>query len=326
MLQRFYPDYYYNSTYEIDFQYYYNMGIRGIIFDIDNTLVPHGADADERAIALFKRLRETGFSTCLLSNNKEPRVMRFNEIIQSEYIFKAGKPGRKGYQRAMECMGTTIEQTMFVGDQLFTDVWGAKMAGMTCVLVCPIHPQEEIQIVLKRYLERIVLRSFGKKKDTILIGFMGTGKSTVGKLLAQRQHRLFIDTDDYIEAKEGRSISDIFEQEGEDYFRSLETSILKELKEVTHNAVIATGGGLPLRQENAELLSQMGEVIYLQTSVDTIWERLKGDTKRPLLCTDNPRERIEQLLLERDRKYETASQKKLVTDGLSAEEIVAILT
>ena len=325
MLQRFYPDYYYNSTYEIDFNYYYNIGIRGIIFDIDNTLVPHGADADERAIQLFKTLKEIGFSTCLLSNNKEPRVMRFNQSIQSEYIYKAGKPGRKGYQRAMECMGTSIEQTMFVGDQLFTDVWGAKMLGITCLLVRPIHPKEEIQIVLKRYLEHIVLHSYCKKKDTILIGFMGTGKSTIGKLLAKKQHRLFIDTDSYIESKEGRSISDIFEQKGEAYFRSLETKILKELKEITHNAVIATGGGLPLRQENAELLSQMGEVIYLQTSANTILERLKGDTTRPLLNTENPRERVEQLLGERDEKYVAASEKKLVTDGLSAEEIVAIL-
>lgn len=325
MLQRFYPDYIYNSTYEIDFHYYYNTGIRGIIFDIDNTLVPHGADADERAIVLFEKLRQIGFSTCLLSNNKEPRVLRFNQLIQSEYIYKAGKPGQKGYQRAMECMGTSIEQTMFVGDQLFTDVWGAKKLGITCVLVRPIHPKEEIQIVLKRYLERIVLCSYCKKKDTILIGFMGTGKSTIGKLLAQQQHRLFIDTDAYIEAKEGCSISDIFEQKGEDYFRSLETKVLGELNRVTHNAVIATGGGLPLRRENAELLSGMGEVIYLQTSADTILERLKGDTTRPLLNTENPRERIEQLLLERDEKYMAASQKKLVTDGFSAEEIVAIL-
>lgn len=325
MLQRFYPDYYYNSTYEIDFNYYYNIGIRGIIFDIDNTLVPHGADADERAIQLFRELKKIGFSTCLLSNNKEPRVMRFNQSIQSEYIYKAGKPGRKGYQRAMECMGTSVEQTMFVGDQLFTDVWGAKMLGIICLLVRPIHPKEEIQIVLKRYLERIVLHSYCKKKDTILIGFMGTGKSTIGKLLAKKQNRLFIDTDSYIESKEGRSISDIFEQKGEAYFRSLETEILKELKEITHNAVIATGGGLPLRQENAELLSQMGEVIYLQTSADTILERLKGDTTRPLLNTENPRARVEQLLGERDEKYMAASEKKLVTDGLSAEEIVAIL-
>lgn len=325
MLERFYPDYYYNSTYEIDFKYYYRMGIRGIIFDIDNTLVPHGADADDKAVLLFQELRNIGFSTCLLSNNKEPRVVRFNQSIQSEYIYKAGKPGRKGYQKAMECMGTSVEQTMFVGDQLFTDVWGAKKAGLTCVLVKPIHPKEEIQIVLKRYLERIVLHSYCRKKDTVLIGFMGTGKSTIGKALAKMQHRLFIDTDSYIEAKEGMLISDIFEQKGEDYFRSLETKILKELKEITHYAVVATGGGLPLRKENAELLSQMGEVIYLQTSVDTILERLKGDTKRPLLNTENPRERVKQLLLERNGKYEAASQKKLVTDGLSVEEIVAIL-
>lgn len=165
MLQRFYPDYIYNSTYEIDFHYYYNTGIRGIIFDIDNTLVPHGADADERAIVLFEKLRQIGFSTCLLSNNKEPRVLRFNQLIQSEYIYKAGKPGQKGYQRAMECMGTSIEQTMFVGDQLFTDVWGANRAGMYSILVKPMNPKEEIQIVVKRYFEKPVLYCYMRRKN-----------------------------------------------------------------------------------------------------------------------------------------------------------------
>ena len=157
MLQTFYPSTECNSTYDIDFQRMYDLGYRGIIFDIDNTLVPHGAPADEKAIALFERLREIGFQTLLLSNNKEPRVKSFCEQVGSDYIFKAGKPKKTGYKKAMERMGTTKETTFFVGDQLFTDVWGAKRTGLYSVLVKPIHPKEEIQIVLKRYLERIVL-------------------------------------------------------------------------------------------------------------------------------------------------------------------------
>lgn len=157
MLQTFYPSTECNSTYEIDFQRMYDLGYRGIIFDIDNTLVPHGAPADEKAIALFEKLREIGFQTLLLSNNKEPRVKSFCEQVGSEYIFKAGKPKKTGYEKAMERMGTTGETTFFVGDQLFTDVWGAKRTGLYSILVKPIHPKEEIQIVLKRYLERIVL-------------------------------------------------------------------------------------------------------------------------------------------------------------------------
>ena len=157
MLQTFYPSTECNSTYDIDFQRMYDLGYRGIIFDIDNTLVPHGAPADEKAIALFEKLREIGFQTLLLSNNKEPRVKSFCEQVGSDYIFKAGKPKKTGYEKAMERMGTTKETTFFVGDQLFTDVWGAKRTGLYSVLVKPIHPNEEIQIVLKRYLERIVL-------------------------------------------------------------------------------------------------------------------------------------------------------------------------
>ena len=157
MLQTFYPSTECNSTYDIDFQRMYDLGYRGIIFDIDNTLVPHGAPADEKAIALFEKLREIGFQTLLLSNNKKPRVKSFCEQVGSDYIFKAGKPKKTGYEKAMERMGTTKETTFFVGDQLFTDVWGAKRTGLYSVLVKPIHPKEEIQIVLKRYLERIVL-------------------------------------------------------------------------------------------------------------------------------------------------------------------------
>ena len=157
MLQTFYPSTECNSTYDIDFQRMYDLGYRGIIFDIDNTLVPHGAPADEKAIALFEKLREIGFQTLLLSNNKEPRVKSFCEQVGSDYIFKAGKPKKTGYKKAMERMGTTKETTFFVGDQLFTDVWGAKRTGLYSVLVKPIHPKEEIQIVLKRYLERIAL-------------------------------------------------------------------------------------------------------------------------------------------------------------------------
>lgn len=164
LLSTFYPNEIKDSTYEIPFAEWREKGYKGVIFDVDNTLVPHGADADERSIALFKQLKELGFQTMLLSNNKEPRVKRFNEKIGSKYIYKAGKPGLKNYRKAVELMGTTPENTLFVGDQLFTDVWGAKRAGIYSILVKPIHPKEEIQIVLKRYLEKIVLYFYYKQK------------------------------------------------------------------------------------------------------------------------------------------------------------------
>lgn len=164
MLQRFYPNEYLDSTYVIDFDKLYEEGYRGIIFDIDNTLVPHGAPADERAKKLFAHLKELGYHCMLLSNNKEPRVKMFNDVVNVSYIYKAGKPATKNYLKAMEELGTTTENTLFVGDQIFTDVYGANRAGIRTILVKPIHPKEEIQIVLKRYLEKIVLHFYKRKR------------------------------------------------------------------------------------------------------------------------------------------------------------------
>ena len=163
MLERFYPDKEVLSAYKIDYEKLYTQGYRGIIFDIDNTLVPHGAPADKQAVRLFKRLHAIGYQTVLLSNNKEPRVKPFGDQVMSQYIYKAGKPGKAGYEKAMELLGTDKGTTIFVGDQLFTDVWGAKKAGIRTYLVKPIHPKEEIQIVLKRYLEKIVLYFYYRK-------------------------------------------------------------------------------------------------------------------------------------------------------------------
>ena len=164
ILEPFYPKEWLDSTYEIDWEQWKRKGIRGVLFDIDNTLVPHGAPADSRAIALFEKLHALGFQTCLLSNNKEPRVKSFADQVHSPYIYKAGKPSTKNYLKAMDEMGTTTENTLFVGDQIFTDVYGANRAGIRTILVKPIHPKEEIQIVLKRYLEKIVLFFYTRKR------------------------------------------------------------------------------------------------------------------------------------------------------------------
>ena len=164
MLRTFFPDDYMPSTYEIPFEKLYEEGYRGLIFDIDNTLVMHGAPADERAMKLFTRLKDIGFQCCLLSNNKQPRVDLFNKDVQVHAIPDAHKPGRANYRKAMELMGTDLKTTVFVGDQLFTDVWGAKRTGIRNILVQPIDKHEEIQIVLKRYLEKIVLYFYKKSK------------------------------------------------------------------------------------------------------------------------------------------------------------------
>lgn len=151
------------SVYRIPWDSWYEKGIRGIIFDIDNTLVPHGLPADQRIIELIDKLHHSGLKTCLLSNNKEARVAPFAEQVHSPYISRAGKPAVKNYRKAMKMMGTRRDTTLFVGDQLFTDVYGANRAGIYGILVTPINPREEIQIILKRYLEAPVLFFYKKK-------------------------------------------------------------------------------------------------------------------------------------------------------------------
>ncbi len=165
MFKKFYPADYLESAYEVNYEVLYQKGVRGLIFDIDNTLVEHGAPATDRAKELFLRLKETGFATCLISNNKEPRVAPFaREVGADHYVCDAHKPSRTNYRRAMELMGTDISNTYFIGDQLFTDVYGANRAGIPSILVRPIHPKEEFQIVLKRKLEKIVLFFYKKKR------------------------------------------------------------------------------------------------------------------------------------------------------------------
>ncbi|MFV0528634.1 MAG: YqeG family HAD IIIA-type phosphatase [Lachnospiraceae bacterium] len=163
MLERFFPDAIADSVYDIDFAKLYAAGYRGLLFDIDNTLVPHGAPADARIIRFFDKIQDIGFSCCMISNNKKDRVKSFCDAVNQPYIEDAHKPSPKGYMRAMEQTKTACGNTVFVGDQLFTDIYGAKRAGIRTILVRPIHPKEEIQIVLKRYLERIVLYFYRKQ-------------------------------------------------------------------------------------------------------------------------------------------------------------------
>lgn len=156
-LSCFYPDERKESVYGIDFKALYSQGYRGLLFDIDNTLVGHGEPADERAVSLFKTLHETGFSTCLISNNKAGRVKPFADAVESFYICKANKPSAAGYEKGCEVMGVTKDQALFIGDQLFTDIWGANRAGIRNIFVKRLYFHEEPQIHLKRILEWIVL-------------------------------------------------------------------------------------------------------------------------------------------------------------------------
>ena len=159
------------------------------------------------------------------------------------------------------------------------------------------------------------------KKNIILIGFMGAGKTSVGQELSSRYQKKMVDTDCLIEDKAGMTISDIFAQKGEEYFRQLETEVLSDLLEQADNWVISVGGGLPMREENREILKELGEVVYLQVEPKTVLRRLKGDTTRPLLQGDQVEKKVTDLMDSRGPVYEKAAHRIVRADGKSLEEI-----
>lgn len=154
LFDKFYPDKLITSVYTLDWEQL-SRRYKGVIFDIDNTLVPHGAPADAQAVCLFEKIHSLGMKTMLVSNNGEARVKPFADKVKTEYVYKAGKPKKKGYEAAVKKMGAKAEQILFIGDQIFTDVWGANRAGMDTMLTEPVDPStDEIQIVIKRWFEK----------------------------------------------------------------------------------------------------------------------------------------------------------------------------
>jgi len=166
---------------------------------------------------------------------------------------------------------------------------------------------------------------YGETPNIILVGYMGAGKTTIGKQLASMYGYNFLDTDEYIVRKEGMSINEIFASKGEDYFRQLETNVLKELNCSLKNTVLATGGGLPIKEDNRRLLKDLGKVFYLRCSPDTTYERVCGSNDRPLLTGDNMYQKICNMLEIRTPMYMDAADEVIETDKLSAEEIIEII-
>ena len=158
-------------------------------------------------------------------------------------------------------------------------------------------------------------------KNVVFIGFMGAGKTSVGHEFASRFQMDFLDTDEYIEKKAGMSISDIFKTQGEDSFRKMETEAVCELIREKDNCVVSVGGGLPLREENREILRKLGTVIYLKVSLETVANRLKGDDTRPLLKGNNPEQKIRELLDYREPLYEMAAHYVIDVNGRTPGEI-----
>lgn len=162
----------------------------------------------------------------------------------------------------------------------------------------------------------------GQKKNIILIGFMGSGKTTTGIGLSYKLQCVLSDTDKMIEKQEGRSISDIFAAEGEEGFRDRETELLKRLKKNAPRQIYSVGGGTPLREENRRLLSELGTVVYLKVSPETVYRRLKGDNTRPLLQGDDPMAKIRALLQKREELYQEAADIMVCVDEKKPAQVV----
>lgn len=158
--------------------------------------------------------------------------------------------------------------------------------------------------------------------NVILVGYMGCGKSTVGRRLSYRLRKPFLDTDKQIELKQKCTISEIFKSRGEEAFREMETEYLRGLLKETCEYVIAVGGGLVLREVNRELLKKLGTVVYLRAKPETIYERLKNDTTRPLLQCENPKEKIEQMIETRHPVYMSCADEIIDVDDKDFAEIL----
>lgn len=164
MLECFFPKKYYNSIYDISLDNLHSKNIKGIIFDIDNTLAPFDVKyPDEKIKQFFETLKKEGFKSSLVSNNKESRVRLFNSKLKLPYIARAGKPRLKGIKKAMYLMKTDVNSTAFVGDQLFTDMWAGNRIGMYTILVKPISQRDEWTVKLKRGLEKQVLKIYFRR-------------------------------------------------------------------------------------------------------------------------------------------------------------------
>ena len=159
-------------------------------------------------------------------------------------------------------------------------------------------------------------------KHIILVGFMGAGKTSIGKQLSKLTGMQFLDTDEWIEEQQQKKISDIFAESGETYFRDLETDALKQLLNSKERLVIAVGGGLPVREENRRYLRELGTVVYLKAEIETLVGRLQGDTTRPKLQGGDLRGRIEELMAARGAIYEEVATIEISTDKKQLDDVV----
>lgn len=157
MLKEYFPGAYAPDVFAIDYQWLFDRGYRAILFDVDNTLVHHNADSTEKVDALFQSLQAIGLKTALVSNNSAERLERFARNMDTCCIPEADKPQTAGYEKALQELGVSKEQAVFIGDQMFVDICGANRCGMASILVHFITVNPKAWIGFRRYLEKLIL-------------------------------------------------------------------------------------------------------------------------------------------------------------------------
>ena len=164
MFKKLYPYEYVESVFTIDYNKLYNNGYRGLIFDIDNTLVPHGEDSTPQIDELFKKIQKMGFKTFLLSDNGKERIKNFLKNIDCSYIDNANKPNPDNYLKAVKLMGIDKNKVIYIGDQIFKDIVGANKSGIANILVKYIGYYDKQKIGIRRHLEKIILKLYLKNQ------------------------------------------------------------------------------------------------------------------------------------------------------------------
>lgn len=166
MFEKFIPSFFEKTVYEIDFKKYYDIGFRGILFDIDNTLVLHDEPVTNECKTLISNLKDIGFKIIAISNNKLDRVKSFCDTLDISYIYDAKKPRPDYFLKAIERLNLNKNQCVFIGDQLFTDISGANTVNMKSILVKALGNEKYFHIKVKRVLEKIILFIYNIGKNS----------------------------------------------------------------------------------------------------------------------------------------------------------------
>lgn len=166
MLKFLFPDLYCPSIYDINYEMLLALKKKALLFDLDNTLEPFDVSRPSRKVVEhLQYLKSKGFLICLISNNQESRVKKFNEELGLPFVYKAKKPGKAGVGKALKLLGAKKEQAVLVGDQIFTDVWCGNRCGLFTVLVEPVAERDEFSVALKRGLEKKVIKYYLRRRE-----------------------------------------------------------------------------------------------------------------------------------------------------------------